>query len=191
MQTNLIISLEEFPEEGRYLSGELDAAVFGIDSAALRSTGPLSYELEVQLFETELMVRGSISAPFELRCDRCLAQFPYTVELDELTFSYDVKGKLALDITEDLREEVVLALPSYPKCEISGLECEINDTFGDFRLDKDPQSGVDSATPSAKACGMLWISFRRHKRRSSTQCITEPLKPDIELWQLRNAERPR
>lgn len=151
MQTQLIIPLEEFPEEGRYLSGELDAAVFGIDSAALRSTGPLSYELEVQLFETELMVRGSITAPFELRCDRCLALFPYTVELDELTYSYDVKGKLQLDITEDLREEVVLALPSYPKCEISGLECEINDTFGDFRLDKDPTLGVDSATPSGNS----------------------------------------
>ena len=151
MQMNLIISLEEFPEEGRYLSGELDAAVFGIDCDALRSTGPLSYELEVQLFETELMVRGSITAPFELRCDRCLALFPYTVELDDLAFSYDVKGKLALDITEDLREEVVLALPSYPKCEISDLECEINDTFGDFRLDKDPQTGVDSAAPSSES----------------------------------------
>ena len=151
MQMNLIISLEEFPEEGRFLSGELDAAVFGIDCDALRSTGPLSYELEVQLFETELMVRGSISAPFELRCDRCLALFPYTVELDDIAFSYDVKGKLALDITEDLREEVVLALPSYPKCEISGLECEINDTFGDFRLDKDPQTGVDSAAPSSES----------------------------------------
>ena len=151
MQMNLIISLEEFPEEGRFLSGELDASIFGIDSAALRSTGPLSYELEVQLFETELMVRGSICAPFELRCDRCLSLFPYTVELDNLAFSYDVKGKLALDITEDLREEVVLALPSYPKCEISDLECEINDTFGDFRLDKDPQLGVDSATPSGES----------------------------------------
>ena len=149
MQTNLTISLEEFPENGRMLSGELDAALFGIDSDALRSTGPLSYELEAQLFETELVLRGSISAPFSLRCDRCLAHFPYTVELPDLALSYDVKGKLAIDITEDLREEVILALPSYPKCEISDLECEINDTFGDFRLDKDPHSGVDSATPSS------------------------------------------
>ncbi len=151
MQTNLIISLEDFPEDGRYLCGKLDATLFGIDCDALHSTGPLSYELEAQLFETELMVRGCISAPFELRCDRCLTLFPYTVELNDITFSYDVKGKLALDITEDLREEIVLALPSYPKCEISDLECEINDTFGDFRLDKDPQSGVDSATPSGES----------------------------------------
>ena len=159
MQMNLVISLEEFPEEGRFLSGERDAAIFGIDCDALRSTGPLSYELEVQLFETELMVRGSIAAPFEIRCDRCLNHFPYTVELDDLAYSYDVKGKLALDITEDLREEVILALPSYPKCEISGVECEINDNFGDFRLDKDPQSGVDSAAPSSESVWDALDSF--------------------------------
>ena len=52
---------------------------------------------------------------------------------------------------EELREEVLLELPGYPKCEISGLECEINDTFCDFRLDKDPLSGVNSATPSGNS----------------------------------------
>jgi uncharacterized protein len=161
MQMNLTISLEEFPETGRILRGELDPAVFGIDSDSLRSTGPLSYELEAQLFETELVLRGSISAPFELRCDRCLALFPYTVELPGLALSYDVKGKLAIDITDDLREEVILALPSYPKCEISGLECEINDTFGDFRLDKEPQSGVDSATPSGES---VWDALDQFPR---------------------------
>ena len=161
MQMNLTIPLEEFPEEGLYLSGEIDAAVFGIDGGGLRSTGPLCYELEAQLFETELMVRGRIWADFELRCDRCLTEFPYTVELEGLAFSYDVKGKLAQDITEDLREEVVLALPSYPKCEISGLECEINDTFGDFRLDKDPHSGVDSATPSGES---VWDTLDKFPR---------------------------
>lgn len=151
MQKSLIISLEEFPETGRKLCGELDGAIFDIDSEALRSTGPLSYELEAQLFDTELVVHGSVSAPFSLRCDRCLAHFDYMVEIPSLALSYDVKGKLSADITEDLREEVILALPAYPKCELSDLECEINDTFGDFRLDKTPDSGVHSATPSGES----------------------------------------
>ena len=151
MQTRLLISLIDFPEEGRTVRGELDGALFGIDSDALHSTGPLAYELELQLYETELVVRGQVSAPFSLRCDRCLAHFDYTVELPDFTMSYDVKGKAELDITDDLREELILALPAYPKCELADLECEINDTFGDFRLDKDPQSGVDSATPSGES----------------------------------------
>lgn len=151
MQKNLIIDLTEFPEEGKRLCGELDGALFGIDSDALRSTGPVTYELEAQLYETELVLRGTVSAPFSLRCDRCLEYFDYTVELADFAFSYEVKGKAEQDVTEDLREELILALPAYPKCELADLECKINDTFGDFRLDKDPQTGVDSATPSGES----------------------------------------
>lgn len=151
MQKSLIISLEEFPETGLRLSGELDGSLFDIDSEALRSIGPLEYELEAQLFDTELLVHGRIAAPFSLRCDRCLNHFDYVAELPELALSYEVKGKLSVDITEDLREELILALPAYPKCELSDLECEINDTFGDFRLDKTPESGVQSATASGES----------------------------------------
>ena len=151
MQKNLIIALEDFPEEGRHLCGELDGTLFDIDSDALKSIGPLSYELDVQLYDTELVLQGAVSAPFSLRCDRCLSHFDYTVELPKLALSYDVKGKAAVDVTEDLREELILALPNYPKCELADLECEINDKFGDFRLDKDPQMGVDSATPSGES----------------------------------------
>lgn len=151
MQTQLIISLEEFPEEGLRLRGELDGALFDIDTDALRSTGPLSYDLEVQLYDTELMLRGTLSAPFSLRCDRCLEHFPYEVVIEDYVLSVDAKGKLAVDATEDMREEVVLALPSYPKCELADKECKINDIFGDFRLDKDPGLGVDSATPSGES----------------------------------------
>ena len=151
MQERVIIPLEEFPEEGLFLEGEADGALFGIDNTGAESIGPLSYNLEAQLYDTELVLRGSISAPFRMRCDRCLRELDYTVEVEGLTISCDVKGKAAEDVTEELREEVLLELPGYPKCEISGLECEINDTFCDFRLDKDPQSGVNSATPSGKS----------------------------------------
>ncbi|MBQ3525845.1 MAG: hypothetical protein Q4A24_10445 [Akkermansia sp.] len=151
MQTRVLIPLEEFPEEGLRLCGEADGALFGVDDTGARSVSPLYYELEAQLYETELVVRGSISATFRLRCDRCLCEFDYTVEPDELTISCDVKGKAVVDITEELREEVLLELPGYPKCEISGLECKINDTIGDFRLDKDPQMGVECPAPSGQS----------------------------------------
>ncbi len=151
METRFVISLEEFPEEGLHLVGEVDGAIFGIEEADLRSTGPLSYDVEVQLYDTELVLRGSVSAPFRMRCVRCLEEFDYELVIEELTLSADVKGKLAIDLTEELREELVLELPAYPKCELIGEECKINDSFGDFRLDKDPQPGVDSATPSGES----------------------------------------
>ncbi len=151
MQARVTIPLEEFPEEGLVVQGEADGALFGTDDTGAASVGPLSYRLEAQLFETELVLRGRVAAPFRLRCDRCLREFEYTVVVEELAISCDVRGKAVADVTEELREEVLLELPGYPKCEISGLECEINDTICDFRLDKDPHSGVNSATPSGKS----------------------------------------
>lgn len=151
MQTRVIVPLEEFPEEGLALNGEADGALFGTDNTGAVSVSPLHYHLEARLFETELLITGQVSATFRLRCDRCLEEFDYEVILDQLTLSFDVKGKFEADITEELREEVLLELPGYPKCEISGLKCKINDTFDDFRLDKDPQSGVECPAPSGQS----------------------------------------
>lgn len=151
MQTRVIIPLEEFPEDGLHLTGEVDGAFLDIDCEATHSAGPVSYELDADLYDTELVVRGRLSAPFRLRCDRCLRMFPWTLRLEDVALSFDVKGKSALDVTENLREELLLEFPAYPKCELADLECEINDTFTDFRLDKDPPSGVHSATPSGKS----------------------------------------
>ena len=162
MQDRLIISLEEFPEEGLHLRGELNSSVFDIDTEALRCTGPLVYDLEVRLFDTELMLRGTLSAAFSLRCDRCLQYFDYVVTVDDFTLSEEVKGKIAFNATEFVREDIILELPAYPKCELADRECEINDTFGDFRLDKDPQSGVDSATPSGESVWDALDSFPRN-----------------------------
>lgn len=151
MQTRVIVPLEEFPEEGLRLCGEADGALFSIDDTGAKSVSPLSYEFEARLYDTELVIQGNLYATFRLRCDRCLEEFDYEVELEDITLSYDVKGKLEADLTEDLREEVLLELPGYPKCELSGLKCKINDIIGDFRLDKDPQTGVECPAPSGQS----------------------------------------
>lgn len=151
MQTRVTVPLEDFPEEGLRLQGEADGAIFDIDNTGARSVSPLEYDLEAKLYDTELLITGNVYATFSLRCDRCLEEFDYEVEIEDLALSYDTKGKFEIDLTQDLREEVLLELPGYPKCEISGLKCKINDTIGDFRLDKDPQSGVESPTPSGQS----------------------------------------
>lgn len=151
MNTRIIIPLEAFPEAGLPCCGEVDGSILALDDSGIRHTGPISFELEAQLFDNELVVRGSASVPFRMRCDRCLQEFDYTLRVDALTLSFEVQDDPAIDITDELREELILALPAYPKCELSGKECQINDIIDDFRLDKAPLPGVDCATPSGKS----------------------------------------
>lgn len=150
METHLIIPLEGFPEEGLMLRGEVDSRILGLEEGSAHAAGPIAYELEATLYDTELVVRGSLSVPLRMRCDRCLEEFDYELDPGEVSFSFEVQDAPALDITDSVREELILALPAYPKCELIGKECQIHDIFDDFRLDKVPPSGVDCATPSGE-----------------------------------------
>ena len=115
----------------------------------LYKSGNPGVEDRISQIEMKPAVAGTWTA--EVPGDQNGVYYTYTVELEDLALSFDVKGKAELDITEELREEVLLELPGYPKCEISGLECKINDTIGDFRLDKDPQTGVECPAPSGQS----------------------------------------
>ena len=151
MKTQIAIPLEGFPEGCLRCSGEADSSILALESASIRPAGPIHYELEAQLYDSELVVRGKVEAPFTMRCDRCLEEFDYTVQATDFALSFEVGDAPSLDITEELREELILALPGYPKCELTGKECQIHDINDDFRLDKAPPSGVDCATPSGES----------------------------------------
>lgn len=151
MQERLIISLEDWPEEGRRLEGELDGALFDIDGEEIRRSGNLRYCLDADIFGTELVLRGSLSALFRFICARCLTEFDDEIVLDGLSLSVDVQNRSSVDVTDLLREELVLELPQYPKCAAAGLDCQINEENLHFGLDKEGEQAVESPTPSGKS----------------------------------------
>ncbi len=151
MDTRLVISLEDFPPAGLQIKGELDASLFGLDDSEVKSIGSLRYDLHVQLFDSELLAHGHIEADFRFTCVRCLQPVDYCIALDSFAMSEDVTQKLSIDLTDEMREELLLELPHYPKCELNGDECKINTEILDFSLDKDPEIGVESATASRES----------------------------------------
>lgn len=160
MSDRLILSLENWSSEGRCLSGELDSCIFGVENEDVKACGNLLYDLDAQLFDHELLLTGTISAVFRLQCARCLKEFDYELRADALSLSFDVADELQIDVTDALREELVIELPSYPKCEISGQECQINDENLHFGLDKEVEAGVESPTPGGRS---VWDALDRLK----------------------------
>ncbi len=75
-------------------------------------------------------VTGTVAAPVQVSCRRCLQSLPREVRVDlDLLFDRSVREQevdaqvypleaeaSALDLTPVLREQLVLALPSYPLC---------------------------------------------------------------------------
>lgn len=150
----LCIDLDTLPEEGKEFVGELDNEIFGIDGSELRSDGPLCYDIRVQRFENELFVQGKISALFLFRCVRCLDMFPKTISIDDFSASIEIDNQSVIDLSDSMREEIVLDFPAYPRCEESDAEKPCNVSTDDFGVDKQGQTGVNSPAPNGN--GSVW-----------------------------------
>ncbi|WP_367872729.1 DUF177 domain-containing protein [Luteolibacter sp. Populi] len=131
MLPRLTIDLATLPEEGKNFSGEISAEMFDLPTHDPQPVGPLTYELRAQRFESELFLSGSISAPFELTCVRTVHPFVKTLRVNPLNLSVEIEQEGPLDITDALREELLLEIPDYPRCDDADvpMHCEIDPRY--------------------------------------------------------------
>ena len=116
MDEKLLIDVSRLDPEGEDLEGEVD--VVDLDEEFVKPFGGVRYRLNAQLFGTELLVRGHLEQDFDLVCSRCGKSFDTTVKVDDFTVSVEVStDQEYADLTEDARECIILALPTYPVCE--------------------------------------------------------------------------
>lgn len=127
MKKHLKIDLNALPEEGKTYSGELDGSIFSHDTSSSanepRASEPLFYDLYIQRFDQELLVRGSLSVPIEFTCVRCLNKYIKTIEVEECAISHEITSS-QIDLADDLREEIVILFPDYPHCDQGDTEQE-------------------------------------------------------------------
>ena len=141
VKKNLNIHLTNLPEEGNTFSGELDGSIFTALGEKIKTTSPLFYDLFIQKFDSELLVRGNLSASFEFICDRCLASFTQTIEVTDFSLCIEAPGS-EIDLTDTLIEEIVILFPDYPHCEEGDepRECNLDSRY--LAVDKPPVDDV-------------------------------------------------
>ena len=111
----LIVDASRVDPEGEEIEGEVMAV--DLDEEFVKAFGGVRYRLSLQVFGTELLVRGHLEQDFDLVCARCGKDFDDTVKVDDFTQSYEFGEKSPeVDLTEDVRESIILALPTYPVC---------------------------------------------------------------------------
>ncbi len=143
----LLVELENLPEAGKKYSAQQDSESLSNVEVADTSFGTLAFDLLVQRFENELFVRGNISAPFKFRCVRCLGYFDYVVEVCDFATSFQIDSQNVVDVSDSLREEIVLDFPAYPKCADGGMENDCMAKTPYFGVDKEGGTGVNSSAP--------------------------------------------
>jgi uncharacterized metal-binding protein YceD (DUF177 family) len=112
----LVIDVSRLDPAGERLEGEVDAV--GLEEEFVRSFGGARYRLRAEAIGSELLVRGSLEQDFELVCSRCGRDFDDTVKVDDFTVSVDLNDSDGeVDLTDDVRESIILNLPTYPVCD--------------------------------------------------------------------------
>ena len=116
------ILVARIPEEGSHYEGSDPGAIMEIDNDPLiREFGEVGYKLYAQRVSGELVVRGTLAAGVEMRCARCSEFFSTTVPVSDFLRAYPApEGTDSVDITEDMREEILLHIPGFAVC---GEEC--------------------------------------------------------------------
>ena len=144
MKGRFIIDLAGLPDEGKWFSGQLPKEIFDLPEGDAQATGPLEYEVWAQRFGSELLLTGSLSAPFEFTCVRTLHPFIQTISLENSAISVEIDREGDIDASEAMREEILINFPVDPRCEDGDLpqQCEIDSQY--LSVDKP----TDSALPT-------------------------------------------
>src|SRR6188508_2698201 len=127
------IQLNELPPEGKFFEAEIRNDIFhltGPDDP--RFVGPVCFALTVRLEGPDVVVEGSVHTLFELECARCGQWFPFEVALENYYTQDPRDGAATLDLTGQIREDILLALPGYPRCEDSNVETRTCPATGKF-----------------------------------------------------------
>jgi uncharacterized protein len=129
----LIVNLRQLEKSDVILRGELPVDELDLDprDEMIRVTRPLRHELEVQLLDGSLLIRGSLRLTLECRCVRCLKPFERELVLDPWACHLPLEGGEPVPIVNDyadltpcVREYMLLEFPRHPLCqpECRGLE---------------------------------------------------------------------
>ena len=112
------IMVARIPEEGSQLEGADPGSIMELDGVpSIKTIGDVQYELYAHQVSEELLVRGTLLLDLDLKCARCSEFFSTTVTDSDFVRAYPAsKDTESVDITMDMREDLLLYIPAFPVC---------------------------------------------------------------------------
>ena len=128
----ITFNLRHLEEDSLQLVGEMPPAELELETMdeLIKASHPLVYDLEIQMLDNAILVRGCLELNLDCECVRCLKPFSYPIQLPEWACHLPMEGddkvpvvNDCVDLTPHIREDIVLAFPQHPLCkpECSGL----------------------------------------------------------------------
>jgi uncharacterized metal-binding protein YceD (DUF177 family) len=114
------VHISQIPPEGKHYEGEDPNTLFELNEEKVKPVGPVTYSLDVGLSEDGLFATGDVGAEFDLECVRCLETFRYPARVPNFACHVELTGAEEVDLTDLVREDILLVLPPHPHCDWNG-----------------------------------------------------------------------
>ncbi|MBO4620621.1 MAG: DUF177 domain-containing protein [Victivallales bacterium] len=153
----LQFDLLDLAPEGKTLEGDLECAEFDLDNLIRRTfTAPIHYQLKLTPINGghDLLVQGNLSSQLTVVCDRCDESFDWELYTNDVCHEIEDAFGTTVDLTDDLREDILMALPQQFLCseECKGLcpNCGKNLNHGSCDCDNTAET-QEEASPNEKS----------------------------------------
>lgn len=110
------IHVNRIPLEGLQEETSYDPQGLDLDRDDVHVEEPIALSAFVTRSDKELIVRADIRCELKLSCARCLTEFVRPLQVPT-TLNYHVAPTDVVDLTEDIRQEIILAYPMIPLCK--------------------------------------------------------------------------
>lgn len=109
------IYIDKVPEEGLQLNQEYDPSKLGLEGLQAIFVSPIMASARATTGGDSLLVKAQVKGQMKLACARCLEEFESPIH-KELDLQYKIASENFIDITDDIRQELMLDLPLKSLC---------------------------------------------------------------------------
>ncbi|HAM42153.1 MAG TPA: hypothetical protein DDX89_03845 [Candidatus Omnitrophica bacterium] len=114
------IHVNRVPFEGLREETSCDPSEMDLGRFDVHPTSPIALSCFITKADRELVVQATLRYQLQMCCSKCLETFASPV-VTQATFSYQVAPTDVVDMTDDLRQEIILSYPMIPICQSSCL----------------------------------------------------------------------
>ena len=114
------VHILQIPPDGQHLEGEDPGEILDLTAEEFRPVSPVSYTLDIGLSGGGLFATGRLGVTMQMQCVRCLQLFCSDIAVDDFACQVELTGAEMVDLTEPVREDILLALPAHPHCDWYG-----------------------------------------------------------------------
>lgn len=139
---------EPLPVNGTESSEILDINA-APEAPEMKAVSDIRYNLYAAKTGQDLLVTGTATFDLETRCSRCMKKIVVPITAEKLTLFFEKVPEQEVELTDDVREELLLALPDYIRCseDCQGLCPRCGANLNDGPCDCDDDDEEDALPP--------------------------------------------